>query len=393
MVHSINNNIAEWCLDRKHLMLCAPIIDSDKYDKFVKFDCLWHNIICVLAKHIEDRYGRSCNTLMELELEARNYFEQSFRQRGVRNYYKDKHGSIYFYAKHIRLLIDKDFQLDNISEVGDCEYLYDQGHSLLKTIKTESLDIASEKKLIEQQTIERKKDISETVSLFGKKNLLLRNIKWAETYRNYQSLLTDYFTAMTLIEAMDFAGHLLDRIIVEVEDLLQDMEYKKHYLIEKEENEKRKKETEEQKEKIRRARRSISNSCPDVQAHYLLLAMAMNILKRGIGLHGEARWYYVTYGRLPDGTTAKGVFNHSLPWLNYDNKYIYKDEIPENLWTCIKRDVEENIATNNGKEEWSSNIRERLSKVLEECLKEVNDPTELREQHFQAIKLLDNYKI
>ena len=100
------------------------------------------------------------------------------------------------------------------------------------------------------------------------------------------------------------------------------------------------------------------------KAPYILLAMAMDILCKDRDMEGNLIWAYKTIGHLPNGTPARGTFYNRLTWLDPTHNYIYEHEVPEFLWECVKRDVDNKISKNKHDSLWTTNIKESLDKIV-----------------------------
>lgn len=212
------NNLAKWMLDDKHLTLDNKILSSDKdYPQFYEY---WHDKAIGYA---EEAKQADC-PLNELDSIMGDFFEKQFRSVGVVEYFKGKTRAIPEMAKEIRRTIEH--ELFNKWRAGDV--------SILELMKVSTLlleRIGEIRKSIEEKAAKNLEDLeainqdrSYNVTDWRALNVLQRMInKGARLYAEHQEILTDYYTAKTMVEAWEFARTLTGKVFAELSALDSDI--------------------------------------------------------------------------------------------------------------------------------------------------------------------------
>lgn len=212
------NNLAKWMLDDKHLTLEVKILPSDK--DHPQFNEYWHG---KAIDYAEEAKGADC-PLNELDGIMSDFFDKQFRGVGVIEYYRGKLQAIPDMAKEIRHTIEHElFEKWRVGDISVIE-LQKVSHLLLEKITEirKALEEKSAKNAEELETINE--DRSFNVTDWRSLNILQRMInKGARLYAEHQEILTDYYTAKTMVEALEFAKALASKVFVELGNLDADI--------------------------------------------------------------------------------------------------------------------------------------------------------------------------
>ena len=212
------NNLAKWMLDDKHLTLETKILPSDK--DHPQFSEYWHG---KAIDYAEEAKGADC-PLNELDGIMGDFFDKQFRGVGVIEYYRGKTQAIPDMAKEIRRTIEHElFEKWRVGDISVIE-LQKVSRLLLEKITEirKSLEEKAAKNVEELQTIND--DRSFNVTDWRSLNILQRMInKGARLYAEHQEILTDYYTAKTMVEAWEFAKALAAKVFVELGNLDADI--------------------------------------------------------------------------------------------------------------------------------------------------------------------------
>lgn len=212
------NNLTKWMLDDKHLTLETKILESDKAHPF--FNEYWHS---KALDYAEEAKAADC-PLNELDGIMNDFFEKQFRGIGVVEYYRGKTKAVAEMAREIRRNIEH--ELFSKWRAGDISAI-----ELSKVSKLLLEQIADIKKSIEEKSSKNLEDLEAinsdrtyNVSDWRQLNILQRMInKGARLYAEHQEILTDYYTAKTMVEAWEFAKILVVKVFAELNNLDSDI--------------------------------------------------------------------------------------------------------------------------------------------------------------------------
>lgn len=212
------NNISKWMLDDKHLTLETKILASDKdHPGFVDY---WHD---KAIDYAEEAKKADC-PLNELDSIMGDFFEKQFRNVGVVQYFRDKTKAVPDMAKEIRRNIEHElFDKWRTGDISIIE-LSKVSKLLLEKIADirKSLEEKANKNAEELDTINE--DRSFNVTDWKNLNVLERMVgKGARLYADHQEILTDYYTAKTMVEAWAFAKALGAKLFTELNSMDSDI--------------------------------------------------------------------------------------------------------------------------------------------------------------------------
>lgn len=203
-----------WMLDFKHLTLEERILPTEpKYESFQDY---WHD---KAVGYADEAKSADC-PLNELDNLMKDFYEKSFRKRGVEGFYKDKTEIVNELAREIRQNIERDlftWWKDGVIS------LYD----LVKIAETALAYMGNQRNALDELVVkmqenfdnwdqERKLNVEDWSSL----GLLQRMVnKGARLYALHQDILTDSFVARTSLRALEFAKVLASRVLTELGNL------------------------------------------------------------------------------------------------------------------------------------------------------------------------------
>lgn len=206
-------NLAKWMIDDKHLTLEQMILPADIEKKYPKFNDYWHD----KAIDYSDEAKQAENPLNELDNILADFYAKQFRKVGVPEFFKGKERAIPEMTREIRRTIehelygkwhDGEFSIVELQKVSKLlgEYLGEKKKDL-------DAQLAKLNKDFEEINEDRQANVSEWAS----KGFLAKKVFGGDnnSFSEHQEILTDYYTAKTQIEAMEFARKLLAKLFLE----------------------------------------------------------------------------------------------------------------------------------------------------------------------------------
>lgn len=204
------DNLAKWKIDEQHLTLEKKILEADT--DYPSFNDYWHDKAMAYA---EEAKKASC-PLNELDNIMSEFFENHFREEGVKKFYEGKERVLPEMAREIRHGVES--ELFEKWKTGDVSIVELQKVSKLLLermgeIRTELEARAKE----EQENYEAyDQDCKDNVNEWSRLGILQRMVNvGARRYAEHQGLLTDYYTSKTLLMGLDFAKKLAAKVFIE----------------------------------------------------------------------------------------------------------------------------------------------------------------------------------
>lgn len=213
---SIQSN---WKLSDQYLLLEDSILSTDDPKRQWKsLHSEWESVIPAFKKLAQEQEPK--NWITSLTNYCQNRFDETFRNLGVKEFYRTKSLAKVDIAKEIRRLIDADLlsqwrngerSLYDISRVVDALLLY----------LAEKADLVENKKLkCEAQLDDVRKQIGANLGEWSSMGVLSKAFgKRNNIFERQTLLLQSLYTDLTRVEAYGFAKSLLVEITTEVRDL------------------------------------------------------------------------------------------------------------------------------------------------------------------------------
>ena len=204
------DNQAKWMIDIPHLTLERKILESDT--DFPSFNDYWHDKAVAYA---DEAKGASC-PLTELDNIMSEFFENHFREEGVKKFYEGKERVLPELSREIRHNVEA--ELFDKWKTGDVSIVELQKVSKLilermGEIRTELENTSKEEK---ENYDACDKECKDNVKEWSQLGILQRMVNvGARRYAEHQGLLTDYYTSKTRLEALEFAKKLAAKVFIE----------------------------------------------------------------------------------------------------------------------------------------------------------------------------------
>lgn len=212
-------------LDNMHLTLQTPIIPNDNNKTWKEIDMSWETRTQRVAQDVQTSVDKKL-WMSEFAKQCKIFFEDQFRNHGVKNFYTIQRKEIKAYAKFIRRHIETKFF--NEWSVGG-----EKGKSVLEIEKYLTLliqdcndrigDFSKQKDLQANENVAKATDKYKAAQKQWDENIgkLKDAITGATTnaFSQYKTALRDYYAAMTRMEAYDFAKELMQAIILELSQM------------------------------------------------------------------------------------------------------------------------------------------------------------------------------
>lgn len=212
------DKLAKWMLDTEHLTLNKKIIPSDP--DYPTFNEYWKNRISDRSEEAKD----SDNPLNELDRIMNTFFDDFFREEGVKRYFEGKTQVISEMALEIRRNIEREFfEKWNNSDISITELK--KLSSLLITKldeKRKEIDelLKKEKENFEDIDEERIRNVEDWTHL----GIFQRMVnKGARLYEDHQQILIDLYESKTKLVALEFAQKLLAKVFMEISRMDSDI--------------------------------------------------------------------------------------------------------------------------------------------------------------------------
>lgn len=205
------DNLSNWMLDDRHLTQEVKVLPSDV--DYPLFSDYWHDKAIGYA---EEAKAADC-PLNELDNIMGEFYASHFREEGVEAFFAGKAKAIPEIAKEIRHKIES--QLFEKWKVGDVSITELQKVSklLLERMGDIRTELEAKSKDAKEEYEAYDRDCKDNVSEWSRLGLLQRMVGvGARRYAEHQSLLTDYYTAKTMLVAWEFAKQLASKVFVEI---------------------------------------------------------------------------------------------------------------------------------------------------------------------------------
>lgn len=211
-------NLANWMLDDLHLTLELKVLESDAdYPRFADY---WHDKAIAYA---EEAKKASC-PLNELDNIMNEFYISHFREEGVESFYAGKEKAIPEIAKEIRHKIEGElFEKWKLGDVSIVE-LQKVSKLLLERMNEIRTELETKAKAAKEDYDAYDMDRNDNVSEWSRLGILQRMVGvGARRYADHQGILTDYYTAKTMLTAWEFAKKLAARVFVEIGKMNEDI--------------------------------------------------------------------------------------------------------------------------------------------------------------------------
>ena len=206
-----SDNLSKWMLDEKHLTQEVKVLESDA--DYPLFSDYWHDKAIGYA---EDAKKADC-PLNELDNIMAEFYSNHFREEGVESFYVGKAKAIPEISKEIRHGIES--ELFEKWKVGDISIVELQKVSklLLERMGEIRTEIEARIKEAKEEYEACDQDRLDNVSEWSRLGILQRMVgAGARRYADHQGILTDYYTAKTMLVALEFAKQLAAKVFVEL---------------------------------------------------------------------------------------------------------------------------------------------------------------------------------
>lgn len=212
-------------LDNFHLTLQTPIIPNENNKTWKEIDMSWESRTQRVAQDVQTGVDKKL-WMSEFSKQCKVFFDDQYRNHGVRNFYNIQRKEIKAYSAYIRRHIEN--KLFNEWAVGS-----ENGKSILEIEKYVTLliqdcndrigDFTKQRDIQANERIKEATDKYKAASIQWDANIgkLKDTITGATTnaFSKYKTSLRDYYIALTRIEAYDYAKELMQAIIMELANL------------------------------------------------------------------------------------------------------------------------------------------------------------------------------
>lgn len=205
------DNLQKWMLDDLHLTMEDKVLESDA--DYPRFSDYWHDKAIAYA---EEAKKADC-PLNELDNIMGEFYLSHFREEGVEAFYNGKAKAIPEIAKEIRHKIEA--ELFDKWKLGDVSIVELQKVSklLLERMGEIRTELEAKSKTAKEDYDAYDQDRMDNVAEWSRLGILQRMVGvGARRYAEHQGILTDYYTAKTMLIAWEFAKQLAARIFVEI---------------------------------------------------------------------------------------------------------------------------------------------------------------------------------
>ena len=205
------DNLSNWMIDDLHLTQELKVLESDT--DYPRFDDYWHDKAIAYA---EEAKKADC-PLNELDNIMGEFYLNHFREEGVESFYNGKERAIPEIAKEIRHKIETElFEKWKLGDVSIIE-LQKVSKLLLERINEIRTELESKAKTAKEDYEAYDEDRMANVSEWSRLGILQRMVGiGARRYADHQNILTDYYTAKTMLVAWEFAKKLAAKVFVEL---------------------------------------------------------------------------------------------------------------------------------------------------------------------------------
>ena len=206
-----SDNLQKWMLDDLHLTYELKVLESDT--DYPRFNDYWHDKAIGYAEEAK----KVSNPLNELDNIMGEFYANHFREEGVETFFSGKEKAIPEIAKEIRHNVETElYEKWKVGDVSIVELqkvsklLLERASDIRTELETKSKD---EKENYEAVDLDRSDNVSEWSRLGVLQNMIG---KGAKRYAEHQEILTDYYTSMTMLVALEFAKKLAARVYIEL---------------------------------------------------------------------------------------------------------------------------------------------------------------------------------
>ncbi len=212
-------------LSNNHLTLATPIVPNDTNRRWKGLDITWTNRTQADADDIQ-RTVEKKSWFGELTVRCKRYYDEEFRNHGVRRFYQLQQSEIRGYSRAIRRHIEKKLFDEWASGASGSK-------SILEIEKYVTLLIADCNDRIaafNQQKGVLEEEQNRITLAIQSINSDWENIGWlrdaitnasVKVFAQYKSALCDYYTVTTRIDAYGYARLLLQAVIDQLSNMLQ----------------------------------------------------------------------------------------------------------------------------------------------------------------------------
>lgn len=212
-------------LSNTYLMLSKPIIESENTKRWKELDMTWESRTQLDADDVQGSTDKK-SWLAEYSQRCKVFFDDQFRNHGVKNFYNIQRKELKAYAKFIRRHIEG--KLFDEWAAGA-----EEGKSILEIEKYTSLlinDCGDRISAFTQQKAKLDEELNEINDSIKAINIEWNNIGWlkdaitsasSKVFGKYKTALCAYYTTSTRMEAYDYARELLQEIILELTKMLE----------------------------------------------------------------------------------------------------------------------------------------------------------------------------
>jgi hypothetical protein len=211
MVLEEGNSKIVGCERRKHLTQEVKVLESDA--DYPLFSDYWHDKAIGYA---EDAKKADC-PLNELDNIMAEFYTSHFREEGVESFYVGKAKAIPEISKEIRHGIEAElFEKWKVGDVSIVE-LQKVSKLLLERMGEIRTELEARIKEAKEEYEACDQDRLDNVSEWSRLGILQRMVgAGARRYADHQGILTDYYTAKTMLIALEFAKQLAAKVFVEL---------------------------------------------------------------------------------------------------------------------------------------------------------------------------------
>ena len=205
------DNLSKWMLDEKHLTQEVKVLESDA--DYPMFSDYWHDKAIGYA---EEAKKADC-PLNELDNIMAEFYTSHFREEGVESFYVGKAKAIPEISKEIRHKIETElFEKWKVGDISIMELLK-VSKLLLERMSEIGTELEGRIKEAKEEYEACDQDRMDNVSEWSRLGILQRMVgAGARRYADHQGILTDYYTAKTILIALEFAKQLAAKVFVEL---------------------------------------------------------------------------------------------------------------------------------------------------------------------------------
>lgn len=205
------DNLSKWMLDEKHLTQEVKVLESDA--DYPMFSDYWHDKAIGYA---EEAKKADC-PLNELDNIMAEFYTSHFREEGVESFYVGKAKAIPEISKEIRHKIETElFEKWKVGDISIMELLK-VSKLLLERMSEIRTELEGRIKEAKEEYEACDQDRMDNVSEWSRLGILQRMVgAGARRYADHQGILTDYYTAKTILIALEFAKQLAAKVFVEL---------------------------------------------------------------------------------------------------------------------------------------------------------------------------------